>query len=431
MKINLIFSAILCFCNLATFAAKPIASQIVHDFYAAVDAGDFDKAATFLSDDVMVYIPFSPQAMDKMAYKQLGMGMKTGFPDMQHKVLDVSESKGMVAFKGLFTGTNTGSLQGNPPTGNRVETPFLGFLKLDKKGKITEVNIQFDVTSFNAQLMKGINMNAAAEATIRGIMAASDAGNVDQLISYFAPDAKHYFGGQLNTNDELKKRVAGFKTGFPDIRRNLEEIIVNNNVATIRGWVSGTNTGMFMGQPATGNKIKLSVLGLYKFNAEGKVVEAWVEFDGAALMAQLKAGASSTETNKQTALKIMEALDKRDLDGVCAAFAPGAKFSGWTPQPVDVNGYRAAMSDLLAAFPDSRFMVDDVIVEGNKVVVRHHLTGTHTGAKFQGTPASMKKVITNATVIFQFKDGKPTELWLNADAYGLLLQIGALPMPKS
>ncbi|MBK9018112.1 MAG: ester cyclase [Saprospiraceae bacterium] len=130
--------------------------QTIRDFYAAVDAGDFDKAAAFLTDDVMVSLPFSPQALDKTGYKEIGMSMYAGFPDMQHKVLEVTSGKKTAAFKAWFSGTNTASLQGNPPTGNRVETPFLGYLKFDSKGKITSVDIQFDVAAFNSQLMKGL-----------------------------------------------------------------------------------------------------------------------------------------------------------------------------------------------------------------------------------------------------------------------------------
>lgn len=420
----------MCFCTFVAFATKPTATaQIVHDFYAAVDAGDFDKAGTMLSDDVMVYIPFSPQAMDKMAYKQLGMGMKAGFPNMQHKILEVSEGKGILAFKALFTGTNTGSLQGNPPTGNRVETPFLGYLKLDKKGKITEVNLQFNVASFNEQLMKGINPGAATEANIRDMIAAADAGDGDKFMGFWADNAANYFAGKLTSQDDMKKRIAAFKTAFPDIKRNLEAVLVNGNIVTVRGWVTGTNKGKFMGNEPTGNFIKVSWLGLYKLNAAGKIEAGWVEFDTDALKSQVSGG-NSAETNKQAALKIMETLDKRDLDGVCAAFAPAAKFHGWSPQPQDVNGYRAAMSELLAAFPDSRFTVDAVVAEGDKVVVRHHVTGTHTGEKFQGVAPSKKKVKATATVTYRFQDGKPVELWLNADFLGLLTQIGALPMPQ-
>ena len=85
------------------------------------------------------------------------------------------------------------------------------------------------------------------------------------------------------------------------------------------------------------------------------------------------------------------------------------------------------MSTLLAAFPDSRFTIDEVLAEGNKVVVRHHLEGTHTGTAFQGIPAEGKKVYVNALVTFRIENGKAQEAWLNADFLGMMMQLGAVP----
>ena len=119
--------------------------QTILNLYAAVDAGEFDKAAAYMTDDVKVSLPFSPQVLDKTVYKQIGSSTIAGFPDSKHTVLEVVSGKKSAAFKAVFYGTNTASLQGNPPTGNRVELPFLGYMKFDKKGKITNLDIQFDV----------------------------------------------------------------------------------------------------------------------------------------------------------------------------------------------------------------------------------------------------------------------------------------------
>jgi steroid delta-isomerase-like uncharacterized protein len=107
----------------------------------------------------------------------------------------------------------------------------------------------------------------------------------------------------------------------------------------------------------------------------------------------------STAHNKDLVRHTMNELDHRNLDGVIATYAPGAVFHGFAPVTVDVNGYRQMMSALLDAFPDSRFLVHDVIAEGNRVVVRHHLEGTHQ-APFQGIPASGQPVHVEAIAIF-------------------------------
>ncbi|MBK6902276.1 MAG: ester cyclase [Saprospirales bacterium] len=62
-------------------------------------------------------------------------------------------------------------------------------------------------------------------------------------------------------------------------------------------------------------------------------------------------------------------------------------------------------------------------------MVRHQFEGTHTGAAFQGVPATQRRVTIPATVIYEYKDGKATNLWLNADFLGLLVQLGAVPAP--
>src|SRR5688500_3171916 len=134
-----------------------------------------------------------------------------------------------------------------------------------------------------------------------------------------------------------------------------------------------------------------------------------------------------TEMNKTIARQAMEALHQRDLDGVSAIAASDARFYGWAPVALDVDGYKGFMSALLAAFPDSRFLVDDVIAEGDKVAVRHRLQGTHQ-AEFQGIPATDKHVEVGGIVIFRIENGMIAEAWLNADLMGMLQQLGAIPV---
>jgi len=134
-----------------------------------------------------------------------------------------------------------------------------------------------------------------------------------------------------------------------------------------------------------------------------------------------------SETNKVIARQTMEALHQRDLDGVRAKVTPDSRFYGWAPEPLDVDGYKAFMSALLAAFPDSKFIVDDIIAEGNKVAVRHRLQGTHQ-ADFQGIPATGKQVEVGGIVIFHIENGMVTEAWLNADIMGLMQQLGVVPV---
>lgn len=134
----------------------------------------------------------------------------------------------------------------------------------------------------------------------------------------------------------------------------------------------------------------------------------------------------STEQIRTIARQIMTALDGRDLDGVAAYCAPDCRFHGWGPEAMDTAGYIAAMSALLAAFPDARFSVTELIAEGERVAVPHSMQGTHQG-EFQGIPATGNAVVVNAVVIMHFADGKAAEMWLNADFLGLMQQLGVIP----
>jgi steroid delta-isomerase-like uncharacterized protein len=133
-----------------------------------------------------------------------------------------------------------------------------------------------------------------------------------------------------------------------------------------------------------------------------------------------------SEMNKTVALQTMEALHQRNLDGVRANVASGARFYGWAPEPLDADGHKAFMTALLTAFPDSRFIVDDVIAEGDKVAVRHRLQGTHQ-AELQGIPATGRPVEIGGIVIFRIGNGQVAEAWLNADIMGMMQQLGVVP----
>lgn len=135
------------------------------------------------------------------------------------------------------------------------------------------------------------------------------------------------------------------------------------------------------------------------------------------------------DMNKAIAREHMHHLDRRDLEGAAAAYATAGVCYGLAPQPLDLAGWQQSMSMLLAAFPDSRFSIDDMIAEDDKVVVRHTLRGTHRG-DFQGIPPTGKQVSISAIGILRIVDGKIRETWLNADFLGLLQQLGVVPAPE-
>jgi steroid delta-isomerase-like uncharacterized protein len=75
-----------------------------------------------------------------------------------------------------------------------------------------------------------------------------------------------------------------------------------------------------------------------------------------------------------------------------------------------------------AAFPDFAVEVHDTIAEGDKVVTRWSMRGTHLG-EYNGIPATGRVVGHGAISIDRVQDGLITDEWIEFDQYGLLRQL--------
>jgi steroid delta-isomerase-like uncharacterized protein len=78
------------------------------------------------------------------------------------------------------------------------------------------------------------------------------------------------------------------------------------------------------------------------------------------------------------------------------------------------------------AFPDARFTVEDLVAQGDKIVVRYGFTGTHRGP-FLGLPVSGRTLRAEGVSIYRVGEGKVQELWDFLDLFDLAAQLGALP----
>jgi len=76
-------------------------------------------------------------------------------------------------------------------------------------------------------------------------------------------------------------------------------------------------------------------------------------------------------------------------------------------------------------FPDFHFQIEDLIVQGNKVVLRIPFTGTHQG-RFWGLEPTGRKISVTETLILRIEDGKIAEMWEDYDEYGMRIQLGLL-----
>jgi predicted ester cyclase len=81
---------------------------------------------------------------------------------------------------------------------------------------------------------------------------------------------------------------------------------------------------------------------------------------------------------------------------------------------------------LRRGFPDLHVQVEDLIAEGDKVVSRNTVTGTHQG-EYMGLQPTGKSVTYDEIFIFRLANGRITESWGVVDVLSQLRQLGVTP----
>ena len=94
--------------------------------------------------------------------------------------------------------------------------------------------------------------------------------------------------------------------------------------------------------------------------------------------------------------------------------------------PPNREGGKIFLSAFVNAFPDSRFTIDDMIAEGDRVATKKTFTGTHT-ADFGEIPATGRRVTLQYVDIMRLRNGRIVEHWLSMDQLSFLQQLGVAP----
>jgi steroid delta-isomerase-like uncharacterized protein len=138
---------------------------------------------------------------------------------------------------------------------------------------------------------------------------------------------------------------------------------------------------------------------------------------------------TQAEANKAIIRRYRQAHNQNDMAALDQIVAADLITHSQLPNvPAGREGGKMVHQGSLAAFPDGKTTTDDLIAEGDKVVERFTLVGTHKG-DFMGIPASGKSVRVTGMSIFRIANGKIVEHWGENDAMSLLIQLGVLPAP--
>ena len=137
---------------------------------------------------------------------------------------------------------------------------------------------------------------------------------------------------------------------------------------------------------------------------------------------------ASLEQNKLLVRRTFdEVWSKGDLDVMDELFSPDVvRHFASGSETRGLDALRDRLRDHRAAFPDWSETVEQIVAEGDLVMVRFASTGTNHGS-FQGNPPTGRPISISEMTIFRISGGKIAEQWLIPDLLSLHEQLGLLP----
>lgn len=109
-----------------------------------------------------------------------------------------------------------------------------------------------------------------------------------------------------------------------------------------------------------------------------------------------------------------------DMAKADAVLSPQFRSHDWPADgPAGPQAFRDYYAALRRAVPDGYYEVDDLIAEGDRVVVRWRLLGTHTG-DFHGIAPTGRPIVLKGVAIYRVDNGKLMERWVVSDLHGAL-----------
>jgi steroid delta-isomerase-like uncharacterized protein len=133
-----------------------------------------------------------------------------------------------------------------------------------------------------------------------------------------------------------------------------------------------------------------------------------------------------TARNKDLARRLYALINQGRVDQLAGLVSPG--YEEHDPLPGQGSGREGAIDrfSMITTALAPHFTVEDLIAEGDRVVVRWTNAGTHVG-EFAGIPATGRTFTIAGIDIYRVADGRLCEHWHVIDQLGMLGQLGLLP----
>ncbi|MFJ6742559.1 flavin reductase [Streptomyces sp. NPDC091279] len=164
-----------------------------------------------------------------------------------------------------------------------------------------------------------------------------DVGALDELLSP-AYVRRRGPGARVQDRDQFKESIRAVREAFPDLRTEIEDVVVDGDRYAIRWRSTGRHTGTFLGVPPTDRSVEVSGATFARFE-DGAVAEEWVTFDSRQLLEAL--GIVTTLQRAAVDPDLVRGVHRKFITGVTVVTTDDAG----TPKGLAVNAFSSISLD--------------------------------------------------------------------------------------
>jgi predicted ester cyclase len=269
---------------------------------------------------------------------------------------------------------------------------------------------------------------------------------------HFRYEGRDDVQGVLNTlSDDVDHDVVGSPTGplrgkaqarafYERLFADLEQESVTsrrryygNDFVVDESLWRGTAVGDPLGFPGRNRPLAFRILHIFEFDDNGVIRRENVWMDTAAIAAQLRDDAPSTQGSstavqpsaRATVLSLYEAFDRGTLRSF-AAVGSGFEAKVFGTTVLDWPGFVRFGQAFLDAFPNGRHVFDFVVAEGDTVSTIGRYQGRHE-RELMGVPATGREVDFVVMHVDRVRDGRIVEHRGIGDINTMWAQLGVAP----
>jgi steroid delta-isomerase-like uncharacterized protein len=171
-------------------------------------------------------------------------------------------------------------------------------------------------TGADAAAVPNAGPSDLAEASRRLLEESFNEGKVELIDQLVAPDAVNHDPAtparmrELRGPEVLKRTVSMYRAAFPDVRIVVDDVIAADDKVVLRWHSEGTHRGELEGLAPTGARASVTGIGIDQWK-DGKVVEAWTEWDNLGLARQLGAAPPEGSLGEKLGMGLQRLMARR------------------------------------------------------------------------------------------------------------------------